>query len=218
MNFSLNTKIISPEENNSVNSAVILLHGYGGSGEDISMLIPNWKRFLQKTVFLCPDGHQACSINPSGFQWFDLSKDDPIYLVEESQKAEKKINDFIEEVKDKYRLKNKNICLLGFSQGCMISINLGLTAKEHFNSIVGFSGKILNKNDIIKRIKSKTKMLLIHGDSDVIVPSENLLDVKDFLQRNNVEVETHLLKNCGHNITIEASSIALRYIKKNFYL
>ena len=217
MPFSLNTKIIGPEENNSVNSAVILLHGYGGDGEDISMLTLNWKRFLPETIFLCPDGHQTCPINPSGFQWFDLSQNDPKYLIEESQKAEKKIISFIEEVKDKYRLKNKNICLLGFSQGCMISINLGLTAKENFNSIVGFSGKILNKNDIIKRIKSKTKMLLIHGDSDVIVPSENLLDVKDFLQRNNVEVETHLLKNCGHNIPIEASSIALQYIKKNFY-
>ena len=99
----------------------------------------------------------------------------------------------------------------------MISINLGLTAKENFNSIVGFSGKIINKNDIINRIKSKTKMLLLHGDLDEVVPSENLLDVKDFLLRNNVEVETHLLKNCGHNIPIEASSIALQYIKKNFY-
>ena len=216
MSFSLNTKIIGPEENNSVNSAVILLHGYGGDGEDISMLTLNWKRFLPKTIFLCPDGHQACSINPSGFQWFDLSQDDPKYLVEETQKAEKKINNFIEEVKDKYKLKNKKICLSGFSQGCMISINLGLTAKENFNSIVGFSGKIINKSDIINRIKSKTKMLLLHGDLDEVVPSENLLDVKDFLARNNVEVETHLLKNCGHNIPIEASSIALQYIKKNF--
>ena len=111
----------------------------------------------------------------------------------------------------------KEICLLGFSQGCMISINLGLTAKENFNSIVGFSGKIIDKNDIMNRIKSKTKMLLLHGDLDEVVPSENLLDVKDFLLRNNVEVETHLLKNCGHNISIEASSIALQYIKKNFY-
>ena len=218
MSFSLNTKIIGPEENNSVNSAVILLHGYGGDGEDISMLTLNWKRFLPKTVFLCPNGHQTCPINPIGFQWFDLSQNDPKYLVEESQKAEKKISNFIEEVKDKYKLKNKEICLSGFSQGCMISINLGLTAKENFNSIVGFSGKIIDKNDIMNRIKSKTKMLLLHGDQDEVVPSENLLDVKDFLLRNNVEVETHLLKNCGHNITTEASSIALRYIKKNFYL
>ena len=82
---------------------------------------------------------------------------------------------------------------------------MSFKVKENFNSIIGFSGKIINKNDIIKRIKSKTKMLLMHGDLDQVVPSENLLDVKDFLLRNNVEVETYLLKNCGHNIPIEAS-------------
>ena len=216
MSFSLNTNIIKPEENNSINSAIILLHGYGGSGKDISMLTLNWKRFLPNTVFLCPDGHEVCPINVSGFQWFDLSKDDPKYLIEESQKAEKKINQFIEEVKNEYNLKNHQICLSGFSQGCMISINLGLTSQENFNCIVGFSGKIINKKDIIKRKKSNTKMLLMHGDLDEVVPSENLLDVKDFLIRNNVEVETHMIKNCGHNIPIEASSLALQYIKKNF--
>ena len=216
MSFSLNTNIIKPEENNSINSAIILLHGYGGSGKDISMLTLNWKRFLPNTVFLCPDGHEVCPINVSGFQWFDLSKDDPKYLIEESQKAEKKINQFIEEVKNEYNLKNHQICLSGFSQGCMISINLGLTSQENFNCIVGFSGKIISKKDIIQRKKSNTKMLLMHGDLDEVVPSENLLDVKDFLIRNNVEVETHMIKNCGHNIPIEASSLALQYIKKNF--
>jgi len=216
MSFSLNTNIIKPEENNSINSAIILLHGYGGSGKDISMLTLNWKRFLPNTVFLCPDGHEVCPINVSGFQWFDLSKDDPKYLIEESQKAEKKINQFIEEVKNEYNLKNHQICLSGFSQGCMISINLGLTSQVNFNCIVGFSGKIISKKDIIQRKKSNTKMLLMHGDLDEVVPSENLLDVKDFLIRNNVEVETHMIKNCGHNIPIEASSLALQYIKKNF--
>jgi len=216
MSFSLNTNIIKPEENNSINSAIILLHGYGGSGKDISMLTLNWKRFLPNTVFLCPNGHEVCPINVSGFQWFDLSKDDPKHLIEESQKAEKKINQFIEEVKNEYNLKNHQICLSGFSQGCMISINLGLTSQENFNCIVGFSGKIISKKDIIQRKKSNTKMLLMHGDLDEVVPSENLLDVKDFLIRNNVEVETHMIKNCGHNIPIEASSLALQYIKKNF--
>ena len=66
MTFSLNTKIIKPEQNNKINSAIILFHGYGGDGKDISMLTLNWKRFLPNTIFLCPDGHETCSINPSG--------------------------------------------------------------------------------------------------------------------------------------------------------
>ena len=216
MSFSLNTKIIGPEENNSVNSAVILLHGYGGDGEDISMLTLNWKRFLPKTVFLCPNGHQTCPINPSGFQWFDLSQNDPKYLVEESQKAERKINNFIEEVKDKYKLKNKKICLSGFSQGCMMSLNVGLTSEENFLCIVGFSGKIINQNNLKSRINNSTDTLLIHGDADQVVSSTHLLEAKDFLIRNNVGVETLLIKNCDHHIPIEASSTALNYIlKKN---
>jgi len=216
MTFCLNTKIISPEKNISVNNAVILLHGYGGDGNDISTLILNWKRFLPNTIFLCPDAHQRCAINPSGFQWFDLTKDDQEYILHESINAEKKVNQFIEEVKVQYKLKNHQISLCGFSQGSMLSINLGLTNEENFSSIVGFSGKIINKNNLLIRIKSKTKILLVHGDQDEVVNPTNLLEAKDFLVRNNIPVETNIIKNCGHHISVEASSLALNFIKKNF--
>ena len=217
MKYSLNTKIIKPDNNNIKNS-IILLHGYGGDGNDISTLILNWKRFLPETIFFCPDGHEICSINPNGFQWFNLEKDDKSYIIQESLKAEKKLNDFINEIKSEYKLNNSEICISGFSQGCMMSINLGLTAEENFNCIVGFSGKIIDKEDIIKRIKSKTKMLLIHGEQDVVVPPSSLLEAKDFLIRNKINVETKMIKDCGHHISIEASSIALNYIKKNLYI
>ena len=216
MIFSLNTSIIKPEKNISITSAIILLHGYGGSGKDISMITLNWKRFLPNTVFLCPDGHEKCSINPNGYQWFDSSNDDPNYILEESKKSEKKINEFIKEVKKNYNLKNSQICLSGFSQGCMMSINLGLTTNENYNCIVGFSGKIIDKNDLIKRKTSSTKMLLMHGDMDTVVPPNNLLEAKDFMIRNNIQVETKMIKNCEHHIPIEASSSALNYIKNNF--
>ena len=215
MKFSLNTSIIKPEKNISITSAVILLHGYGGTGKDISMFTLNWKRFLPNTVFLCPDGYERCSINPNGFQWFDLSQDDPNYILEESKKSEKKINEFIKEVKKNYNLKNSQICLSGFSQGCMMSINLGLTTNENYNCVVGFSGKIIDKKDLLKRKTSSTKMLLIHGDMDAVVPSNNLLEAKDFMIRNNIQVETKLIKNCDHHIPVEASSAALKFIKKN---
>ena len=218
MTFSLNTTIIKPDENNKINSAIILLHGYGGDGNDISALTYNWKRFLPNTVFLCPNGHESCSINPSGFQWFDLSKDDPKYILEQSLIAEEKINKFINEVKELYKLSNSKICLSGFSQGCMMSINIGLTSKENFNCVVGFSGKILDKNHLSKRISSKTKILLFHGELDTVVPASNLLDAKDFLIRNKIKVETHMISNCDHHIPIKASSIALNYIKKNFFI
>ena len=216
MTFSLNTTVIKPEKDTLIDNAIILLHGYGGDGKDISMLTLNWKRFLPNTIFLCPDGHETCSINSNGYQWFDLSNDDPNYILEESKKSEKKINEFIKEVKKNYNLKNSQICLSGFSQGCMMSINLGLTTNENYNCVVGFSGKIIDKKDLLKRKTSSTKMLLMHGDMDTVVPPNNLLEAKDFMIRNNIQVETKMIKNCDHHIPIEASSLALNYIKNNF--
>ena len=133
------------------------------------MLTLNWKRHLPNTIFICPNGHEICPINPQGFQWFDLTKDDPKYILEESIKAEKKLNQFVDQVKEKYNLENKKICLSGFSQGCMMSINLGLTAKKEFGCVVGFSGKILDQEDLKLRKKVATRTLLIHGDSDQVV-------------------------------------------------
>ena len=216
MTFCLKTIIIKPENDMPIKNAIILLHGYGGDGKDISMLSMNWKRFLTNTVFLCPDAHERCPVNPNGFQWFDLTKEDHQYILEQSIKAEKQLHQFIDEVKNEYNLKNSEICLCGFSQGCMMSINLGLTSNENLNCIVGFSGKIINKDNLSRRKISNTKMLLLHGDVDEVVSSVNLLEAKDFLIRNNIEVETNMIKNCGHHIPVEASSLALEYIKENF--
>ena len=215
MQFSLNTVVIKPEKNLPITNAIILLHGYGGDGKDISMLTLNWKRFLKNTIFLCPDAHEICKINPSGFQWFDLSTDDPQQILNESKKAEKKLKQYIDEIKLEYKLKNSQICISGFSQGCMISLNIGLTSDKSFNCIVGFSGKIIDKDDLSSRIKTKTNVYMIHGDMDQIVPPSSLLDAKDFFIRNKINAETLIIKDCDHHIPIEASSVALKFIKKN---
>ena len=216
MTFCLDSIIIKPEEGVEIKHAIILLHGYGGDGKDISMLSLNWKRHMPNTVFICPNGHETCPINPSGFQRFDLTKDDTNYILDQSIKAEEKIKLFINEIKQEFNLTNNQICLSGFSQGCMMSLNVGLTSDEKFSCIVGFSGKIIDQNNLKSRIKNFTNTLLIHGDADQVVPSTYLLEAKDFLIRNNIKVETLLIKNCDHHIPIEASSTALNYIlKKN---
>ena len=218
MTFFLESTIINPENETEIKNAVILLHGYGGDGKDISMLTLNWKRFLTNTVFLCPNGHEKCKINPIGYQWFDLETNDKSYILNEVIRAESILTRYIEEVKKEYNLKNSNICLSGFSQGCMMSINLGLTSKETFNCVVGFSGKIIDKDNLSSRIESKPKTLLIHGEQDEIVPPSNLLDAKDFFSRNEIKLETLMIKDCDHHIPVEASSSALKFIKDNFNL
>ena len=188
----------------------------GGDGKDISMLSLNWKRHMPNTVFICPNGHERCAINSTGYQWFDLTKEDSEYILKQSIKAEDVLKKFIVQVKQEFKLSNNQICLSGFSQGCMMSLNVGLTSEEKFSCIVGFSGKIIDQNNLKKRIKNNTQTLLIHGDADQIVSSTHLLEAKDFLIRNNVKVDTLLIKNCDHHIPIEASSTALNFILKKF--
>ena len=214
MTFCLDTIIIRPQNGLKIENAVILFHGYGGDGKDISAICHNWQRHMPNTVFVCPNGHETCLINPSGFQWFDLTKEDKNYVLDESIKAENKIKKFINEIKDEFELENSKICLSGFSQGCMISLNVGLTSDEKFLCIVGFSGKIIDQKNLKERIKNSTDILMIHGDLDQVVPSTYLLEAKDFFLRNNINIETILIKNCDHHIPIEASSKALNYILK----
>ena len=215
MTFCLDAIILKPEKGLKIENAIILLHGYGGDGQDISTLSLGWRRHLPNTIFICPNGHEKCAINPTGYQWFDLSKDDPEYILNESKKAETKLNKFIKEIKNEFKLQNNKICLSGFSQGCMMSLNIGLTCEESFNCVVGFSGKIISKDDISLRLKSKPKIMLIHGNLDEVVSPNYLLDAKDFLIRNKLNIQTLMIENCGHHIPIEASSAALNFIKKN---
>jgi len=218
MTFCLDTKLVKPDSDKEIKNIVVLLHGYGGDGNDIAQVTLNWKRFLPNTLFICPNAPEVCSINPSGYQWFDLSQDNEQLILNESKKNEKILKKFLDEVKEKFSLSNSKICLSGFSQGCMMSINVGLSSDEKYSGILGFSGKIISKIDLSKRINHKPEILLIHGENDDIVPCVKSLEAKDFLERNKVLVKLEIIKNCGHHIPIEASSIGLKFIKKIFNL
>ena len=119
--FSLNTTIIPPASNNNPNQIIVLCHGYGGDGKDISSLAINWQRFLPNSIFLCPDAPEICSVNPQGYQWFDLSNEDEKIILEKSIAAEEKLSLFLDEVSNFYQVELKNLSLVGFSQGCMMA-------------------------------------------------------------------------------------------------
>jgi|TARA_Y100000817_G_scaffold151319_1_gene118311 phospholipase/carboxylesterase len=217
MSYSLNTTIIKPVSNQNPKSAVILCHGYGGDGKDISILANYWKNYLPDTIFLCPDAPEKCEVSDSGFQWFDLVTQNKDQILTKSFVAEIKLNKFIDEVKKKYKLNANNINLAGFSQGCMIALQTGLKRSDAINSILGYSGKIIDQSYLKKNINARPDIMLMHGDKDQVVPVNFLLEAKDFFNANNYKIQTKIFKNCEHRIPQEGSSLGLEFIKKNLY-
>ena len=217
MSYSLNTTIINPISKQKPQNAVILCHGYGGDGNDISILANYWKNYLPDTIFLCPDAPEKCAVSSVGYQWFDLMDQSKQQILTKSLVAEMKLNQLIDEVKVRNNLEANKIILGGFSQGCMISLQTGIKRKDKINSIIGYSGKIIDTEHLSKNIVSRPKVILMHGDKDEIVPINFFLEAKEFFIRNNYPVELKSFKNCEHRIPQEGSSLGLEFIKKNLY-
>tara|TARA_Y100000817_G_scaffold5893_1_gene5019 strand:+ start:67 stop:720 length:654 start_codon:yes stop_codon:yes gene_type:complete len=217
MKYSLNTVILEPLSKTKPKNAVILCHGYGGDGKDISILAGYWRTYLPDTIFVCPDAPEQCAANESGYQWFDLIDENSEQILSKSLVAENKLNKLIDEVKEQNNLSADKIAIGGFSQGCMISLQTGIKRKDKINSIVGYSGKIIDTEHLGKNIVSRPNIILMHGDIDQIVSVDGLLEAKNFFKKNNYEIETKIFKNCEHRIPTEGSSLGLQFIKKHLY-
>ena len=213
--YNLELTSVPTYSKNKPKQIIVLCHGYGGDGKDISALAIGWRRFLPDAIFLCPNAPEVCSINPNGYQWFDLSSDNKEILLEKSLIAEKKLNIFLEEVLEDFQLNSSNLALVGFSQGCMISLQTALKRNESIGCLIGYSGKIINKEHLSKNITSKPKTYLMHGQNDSIVPAMHLLEAKEYLSQLGIKIKTKMFKNCEHTIPVEGSSIGLDFLRKN---
>ena len=127
--YILNTTTVLPLSKHKPKQAIVLCHGYGGDGRDISSLAINWQRFLPEAVFLCPDAPEVCAVNSQGYQWFDLESENEEVMLEKSLKAEIKLSTFLDQIFDNLQIDPKNLALVGFSQGTMMSIQVGLKKK-----------------------------------------------------------------------------------------
>jgi|TARA_B100000586_G_scaffold102005_1_gene72994 phospholipase/carboxylesterase len=213
--YILEATSIFPLSKNKPRQAIILCHGYGGDGKDISALAINWQRFLPDAIFLCPNAPEVCVVNPQGYQWFDLTSEKKEIILEKSLIAEEKLNVFLDQVFDNFQLEPFNLALVGFSQGCMIGIQVVLKKKEQINCLIGYSGKIINQEHLSDNINSKPKMFLMHGVNDTVVPPTHLLEAKEYLKKYGINTKTKMFKNCEHKIPIEGSSLGLAFLKKN---
>ena len=213
--YILDSTSVQNLSKNKPEKIIVLCHGYGGDGKDISALALNWQRFLPETIFLCPNAPEICSVNPQGYQWFDLSSEKEEIILEKSLEAEKKLSIFLDQVLDNYQLQPKDLALVGFSQGCMMSLQVGLKKKEKINCLIGYSGKIINQKHLSKNIISKPKIFLMHGENDTIVSPTYLLEAKEYLNNQGIKIKTKLFKNCEHRIPVEGSSLGLTFLTKN---
>ena len=217
MTYSLNTTLINPSSNSDPKNIVILCHGYGGDGKDISVLAGYWKNFLPDTLFVCPNAPEVCKVNSEGFQWFDLMDQTDDEILSKSLIAEKKLDSFINEVIEKNKIDNKKVALVGFSQGCMISLQTALKRKDEIKCLIGYSGKVLNQDHLKKNINSRPEIYLMHGDIDGVVPVNSLLEAKHFFAENKYKISTKIFEKCEHRIPSEGLSIGLEFLKKNLY-
>ena len=213
--YTLDVTSVTPLSKNKPRQGIILCHGYGGDGKDISSLAINRRRFLPDAIFLCPNAPEICTVNPQGYQWFDLTSEEEEVILEKSLMAEEKLNTFLDQVFDNFQLEPTNLALVGFSQGCMVSIQVGLKKKEQINCIIGYSGKVINQKHLSNNINSKPKIFLMHGENDIIVPPTHLLEAKEYLNKCGLKIKTKLFKNCEHKIPVEGSSLGLGFLKKN---
>ena len=217
MSYSLKTTILNPISKEKPKSAVILCHGYGGDGKDISLLASYWRTYLPDTIFICPDAPEKCKVSPTGYQWFDLMDQTTDEILAKSIVAEMKLNKLIDEVKEKNNITSEQIALGGFSQGCMISLQTGIKRQDKIQCILGYSGKIIDTKHLGNNINSKPKVILMHGDKDQVVSINYLLEAKDFFKKNDYQIETKIFKDCEHRIPTEGSSLGLEFIKRNLY-
>ena len=214
-NYILDTFSVPPLSKKSPSQIIVLCHGYGGDGKDISILASSWQRFLPDAIFLCPNAPEICAVNPGGYQWFDLENEKEEIILEKSLIAEEKLSKFLDQVLDNFRLEPFNLALVGFSQGCMISIQTGLKKSEQINCLIGYSGKVINKKHLSENINSKPKIFLMHGSQDAIVSPTYLLEAKEYLKKQGINAKIKMLKNCEHKIPVEGSSCGLGFLKKN---
>ena len=216
MTYTLNTITLEPLSKKKPKNAVILCHGYGGDGKDISILAGYWRTYLPDTIFICPDAPERCAASPTGYQWFDLLDQSPDQILSKSLVAESKLNELIDEVLKKNNLISNQVIIGGFSQGCMLTLQTGIKRKDKINSIIGYSGKIINAEHLSKNLNSRPNILLMHGEQDQVVTVDAFLEAKDFFGKNNYAIESKLFKDCEHRIPTEGSSLGLQFIKQHF--
>ena len=181
-------------------SVVVLLHGLGANGEDLLGLAPFWAERLPTTEFVAPDAPEPCDMAPFGFQWFSLQDRNPLTMMRGVTVAAPVLDGFLDEILAERGLDGSRLALVGFSQGTMMSLHVGLRRAVAPAAIVGYSGALLAGPELFLQIRARPPILLVHGDADPVVPVSALDAAAIGLRAVGLTVETERRPGLGHSI------------------
>ncbi len=179
---------------------VILLHGLGADGNDLIGLAPYWARLLPDAEFVSPNAPFPCDLGPYGYQWFSSQDRSPPAVLAGVRAAAPILDAFIDQALAERGLGTADLALVGFSQGTMMSLFVGLRRPQPVAGIVGFSGRLLAPELLASELRSRPRTLLVHGTEDPMVPYSALAAAQSALREAGVAVETLTCPGIGHSI------------------
>jgi phospholipase/carboxylesterase len=185
---------------------VVLLHGYGADGNDLIGLAPHWQRMLPTVAFVAPNAPEPCAGAPMGYQWFPISRIDPKEMQRGVESAAQGLNEFLEGELKRLELVDDRLALVGFSQGTMMALHVGLSRPTRPACIVGFSGMLAGTPPELG--SDVPPVLLVHGDADQMIPPGAIFDAATKLGRAGVNVQWHISQGVGHSIDEAGLAIA----------
>ena len=209
----LNGPRVEPE-NGKPTKLVILCHGFGSNGDDLIGLVPHLRQVLPNAAYVSPNAPEICFGAPNGFQWFPLSTLSKEERLVGTIKAAPTLDHFIDQELEKYNLEEKDLILIGFSQGTMMSLQVGLRRNSDIGGIIGFSGAMTLPENWKQEITSKPPVLLVHGDMDNVVPVAMMHDAFSALEEIGINVDKHVSPAVMHNIGPDGLQKALEFFSK----
>jgi len=191
---------------------VVLLHGYGSNGNDLISLVKFWQNDLADALFVAPNAPEKCAINPMGYQWFGLDTDREMSSLGGSRKARAALNEFLQDLWRQTGLGAKDTLLVGFSQGAMMALDVGLRLDEAVLGIVAFSGALIGEEDLPAKIKSRPPVCLVHGLADDVVPAKLSEKAAEILDNLGVRVALFMEPGAGHTISMSGLGFCVAFV------
>ena len=200
---------------------VVFLHGYGADGNDLIDIGRAWQGLLPDAAFVSPHAPRACGQAPVGREWFALTFRDPNERWTGVNAAAPVLNAFIDAELKRHNLPNSAVALVGFSQGTMMALHVGLRRRESPAAIVGYSGMLVIPEEIeadkfAGEIVSRPPVLLVHGDQDQLIPVQALMHAAQGLAALDVPVEWHISPGVAHGIDQEGLRQGGEFLARRF--